>query len=144
MFTDVPVKISATELKEQQEREKALRDAIKIDEAKAYLKDNLFTVEGGFVNPADGDVYTDAEIETLVTPLGLNMQKDDLGNLIIYDGNTAVLNLSTEVTKERMELLKTALMAGSEDMIYSIFRRSNPEYTYEGDVPPTYILDPTD
>jgi hypothetical protein len=144
MFTDVPVKISATELKEQQEREKALRDAIKIDEAKAYLKENLFTVEGGLVNPADGDVYTDAEIETLVTPLGLNMQKDDLGNLIIYDGNTAVLNLSTEVTKERMELLKTALIAGSEDMIYSIFRRSNPEYTYEGDVPPTYILDPTD
>ena len=144
MFTDAPVKISATELKEQLDREKALRDAIKIDDAKAYLKENLFTVDGAFVNPADGDVYTDAEIETLLTPLGLNIQKDDAGKVIVYDGNTAVLNLGEEVTKERMELLKTALIAGSEDMIYSIFRRSNPEYTYEGDVPPTYILDPTD
>jgi hypothetical protein len=43
-----------------------------------------------------------------------------------------------------LELLKTALIAGSEDEIYALFRRSNPDYTYEGDVPPTYILDPTD
>ena len=141
MFTDAPVKISATELKEQLDREKALRDAIKIDDAKAYLKENLFTVDGAFVNPADGDVYTDAEIETLLTPLGLNIQKDDAGKVIVYDGNTAVLNLGEEVTKERMELLKTALIAGSEDMIYSIFRRSNPEYTYEGDVEQEFILD---
>ena len=140
MFTDAPVKISATELKEQQEREKALRDAIKIDDAKAYLKENLFTVDGAFVNPADGDEYTETEIETLLTPLGLNIQKDG-NNIIVYKDNIAVLNLGEEVTKERMELLKTALIAGSEDMIYSIFRRSNPEYTYEGDVEQEFILD---
>jgi hypothetical protein len=144
MFTDAPVKISATELKNQLDNEKALRDAIKIDEAKAYLKKNLFTVDGAFVNPADGDEYTDAEIETLLTPLGLNIQKDG-DNVIVYDGNTAVLNLGKGVTKERIELLKTALIAGSEDMIYSIFRRSNPEYTYKGDVEveeEQFILDP--
>lgn len=144
IFTDAPVKISPTELKEQMDREKALRDAIKIDDAKAYLKENLFTVDGGIVNPAEGDNYTDAEIENLLTPLGLNIQKDDAENVIVYNGNTAVLNLGKDVTKERMELLKTALIAGSEDEIYALFRRSNPEYTYEGDVLPTYILDPTD
>tara|TARA_B100001059_G_scaffold66085_1_gene62591 strand:- start:5471 stop:7105 length:1635 start_codon:yes stop_codon:yes gene_type:complete len=141
MFTDVPVKISATALKEQLENEKALRNAIKIDEAKTYLNKNLFTVDGGFVNPADGDVYTDAEIETLLTPLGLNIQKDDDEKVIVYNGNTAVLNLGEDVTKERMELLKTALIAGSEDEIYALFRRSNPEYTYEGDVEQEFILD---
>ena len=144
MFTDAPVKISATELKNQLDREKALRDAIKIDEAKDYLKENLFTVDGAFVNPADeSGVYTKSEIESLITKLGLNLQKEE-DNFIVYSDNIAVLNLGKEVTKERMELLKTALIAGSEDMIYSIFRRSDPEYTYEGDVPPTYILDPTD
>ncbi len=134
MFTDVPVKISAAELKEQQEREKAMRDAIKIDEAKAYLKKNLFTVDGAFKIPDEGKVYTDSEIEEFLTPLGLNIQKDDDKNVIVYNGNTAVLNLGEDVTKERMELLKTALIAGSEDDIYALFRRSNPDYTYEGDV----------
>ena len=33
-----------------------------------------------------------------------------------------------------MELLKQALIAGDEDLIYSLFRRSNPDYTYESDV----------
>ena len=110
---------------------------------KAYLTKNLFTVETGFVTPAEGDEYTDAEIENLLTPLGLNIQKDG-DNVIVYNGNTAVLNLGEEVTEDRLKLLKTALIAGSEDEIYALFRRSNPDYTYEGDVPPTYILDPTD
>ena len=134
MFTDVPVKISATELKEQLEREKALRDAIKIDEAKTYLTKNLFTKNGVFATPDEGDEYTDAEIEALLTPLGLNIQKDDDEKVIVYNGNTAVLNLGKDVTKERLELLKTALIAGSEDEIYALFRRSNPDYTYESDV----------
>lgn len=134
MFTEVPVKISATELKEQLEREKALRDAIKIDDAKAYLTKNLFTKNGAFATPAEGDEYTDAEIETILTPLGLKIQKDDDKNVIVYNGNTAVLNLGKEVTKERLELLKTALIAGSEDEIYALFRRSNLDYSYEGDV----------
>ena len=133
MFTDVPVKISATELKEQLDREKALRDAIKIDEAKTYLTKNLFTKNGAFTTPAEGDEYTDAEIETILTPLGLNIQKDG-DNVIVYNGNTAVLNLGKEVTEDRLKLLKTALIAGSEDEIYALFRRSNPEYTYESDV----------
>ena len=134
MFTDVPVKISATELKEQLDREKALRDAIKIDEAKTYLTKNLFTKNGAFATPTEGDEYTDAEIEALLTPLGLNIQKDDDEKVIVYNGNTAVLNLGKDVTKERLELLKTALIAGSEDEIYALFRRSNPDYTYESDV----------
>ena len=134
MFTDVPVKISATELKEQLDREKALRDAIKIDEAKTYLTKNLFTKNGAFATPGEGDEYTDAEIEALLTPLGLNIQKDDDEKVIVYNGNTAVLNLGKDVTKERLELLKTALIAGSEDEIYALFRRSNPDYTYESDV----------
>jgi hypothetical protein len=133
MFTDVPVKISATELKEQMDREKALRDAIKIDEAKTYLTKNLFTKNGAFTTPAEGDEYTDAEIETILTPLGLNIQKDG-DNVIVYNGNTAVLNLGKEVTEDRLKLLKTALIAGSEDEIYALFRRSNPDYTYESDV----------
>ncbi len=133
MFTDVPVKISATALKEQLDREKALRDAIKIDEAKTYLTKNLFTKNGAFIPPAEGDEYTDAEIETILTPLGLNIQKD-VDNVIVYNGNTAVLNLGKEVTKDRLKLLKTALIAGSEDEIYALFRRSNPDYTYESDV----------
>jgi phenylalanyl-tRNA synthetase beta subunit len=133
MFTDVPVKISATELKEQLDREKALRDAIKIDEAKTYLTKNLFTKNGAFTTPAEGDEYTDAEIETILTPLGLKIQKDG-DNVIVYNGNTAVLNLGKEVTEDRLKLLKTALIAGSEDEIYALFRRSNPEYTYESDV----------
>jgi len=133
MFTDVPVKISATELKEQLDREKALRDAIKIDEAKTYLTENLFTKNGAFTTPAEGDEYTDAEIETILTPLGLNIQKDG-DNVIVYNGNTAVLNLGKEVTEDRLKLLKTALIAGSEDEIYALFRRSNPDYTYESDV----------
>jgi len=133
MFTDVPVKISATELKEQLDREKALRDAIKIDEAKTYLTKNLFTKNGAFTTPAEGDEYTDAEIETILTPLGLNIQKDG-DNVIVYNGNTAVLNLGKEVTEDRLKLLKTALIAGSEDEIYALFRRSNPDYTYESDV----------
>jgi len=33
-----------------------------------------------------------------------------------------------------MELLKEALIAGDEDLIYALFRRSNPDYTYESDV----------
>ena len=134
MFTDVPVKISATELKEQLDREKTLRDAIKIDEAKTYLTKNLFTKNGAFATPGEGDEYTDAEIEALLTPLGLNIQKDDDEKVIVYNGNTAVLNLGKDVTKERLELLKTALIAGSEDEIYALFRRSNPDYTYESDV----------
>lgn len=143
MFTDIPEKLSAAELQRIFEAEKTLKDAIKIDDAKAYLTKNLFTKNGAFATPAEGDEYTDAEIETILTPLGLNIQKDG-DNVIVYNGNTAVLNLGKEVTKKRLELLKTALIAGSEDEIYALFRRSNPDYTYEGDVPPTYILDPTD
>ena len=120
-------------MKEQLDREKALRDAIKIDEAKTYLTKNLFTKNGAFIPPAEGDEYTDAEIETILTPLGLNIQKD-VDNVIVYNGNTAVLNLGKEVTKDRLKLLKTALIAGSEDEIYALFRRSNPDYTYESDV----------
>jgi flagellar hook-basal body complex protein FliE len=134
MFTDVPVKISAAELKEQQENEKALRNAIKIDEAKTYLTKNLFTVKTGFVTPDEGDEYNDLQIENLLTPLGLRFEKDDNKNVIVYNGNTAVINLGKEVTEDRLKLLKTALIAGSEDEIYALFRRSNPDYSYEGDV----------
>jgi len=130
----IPDKPSATELKRQYDEEKAKKNALKMDFAKNYLKDNLFTVDGAFVNPADeSGVYTESEIETLITPLGLNMQKEE-DNFIVYSDNIAVLNLGKEVTKERMELLKQALIAGDEDLIYSLFRRSNPDYTYESDV----------
>lgn len=130
----IPDKPSAAELKRQYEEEKARKNALKMDFAKNYLKDNLFTVDGLFQTPEDGEVYTELEIENLLTPLGLNIQKDNDKNIIVYNGNTAVLNLGKEVTKERMELLKQALIAGDEDEIYSLFRRSNPDYTYESDV----------
>lgn len=130
----IPDKPSAAELNRQYEEEKAKKNALKMDFAKNYLKDNLFTVDGVFVNPADeSGVYTESEIESLITKLGLNLQKEE-DNFIVYSDNIAVLNLGKEVTKERMELLKQALIAGDEDLIYSLFRRSNPDYTYESDV----------
>ncbi len=131
---NIPDKPSAAELKRIYDEEKAKKNALKMDFAKNYLKDNLFTVDGLFQTPDDGEVYTDSEIENLLTPLGLNIQKDDDEKVIVYNGNTAVLNLGKEVTKERMELLKQALIAGDEDEIYALFRRSNPDYTYESDV----------
>jgi hypothetical protein len=130
MFTDIPEKLSAAELKILYDKETALKNAIKIDEAKKYLN----TVDGAFKIPDEGKVYTDSEIENFLTPLGLNIQKDDDKNVIVYNGNTAVLNLGKEVTEDRLKLLKTALIAGSEDEIYALFRRSNPDYSYEGDV----------
>ena len=131
---NIPDKPSAAELKKIYDEEKAKKNALKMDFAKNYLKDNLFTVDGGFVTPADDSgKYTKSEIETLITKLGLNLQTVE-DNLVVYDGNTAVLNLGQEVTKEKMELLKQALIAGDEDMIYALFRRSNPDYTYESDV----------
>ena len=131
---DIPNKPSAAELKRIYDEEKALKNAMKIDFAENYLRDNLFTVDGAFVTPDEGDEYAEVEIETLITPLGLNMQKDDTGNLIVYDGNRPVISLGKKVTQERMRLLKEALVAGDEDMIYALYRRSNPDYTYESDV----------
>lgn len=131
---DIPNKPSAAELKKIYDEEKALKNAMKIDFAENYLRDNLFTVDGAFVTPEEGDEYAEVEIETLITPLGLNMQKDDTGNLIVYDGNRPVISLGKKVTQERMKLLKEALVAGDEDMIYALYRRSNPDYTYESDV----------
>ena len=131
---DIPNKPSAAELKKIYDEEKALKNAMKIDFAENYLRDNLFTVDGAFVTPDEGDEYAEVEIETLITPLGLNMQKDDTGNLIVYDGNRPVISLGKKVTQERMKLLKEALVAGDEDMIYALYRRSNPDYTYESDV----------
>jgi hypothetical protein len=131
---NIPDKPSAAELKRLYDEEKAKKNALRMDFAKNYLKDNLFNVDGGFVTPADeSGKYSKSEIETLITKLGLNLQTVE-DNLVVYNGNTAVLNLGKEVTKEKMELLKEALIAGDEDLIYALFRRSNPDYTYESDV----------
>ena len=133
MFTDIPEKLSAAELKILYDKETALKNAIKIDDAIKYLEKNLFTASGVLVTPEDGEEYTVAEIEKLIVPLGLQIQKNEK-DFIVYNGNRVVLNLGETITKERLELLKTALEKSSEDEIYALFRRSNPDYSYEGDV----------
>ena len=130
----IPDKPSAAELQKLYDAEKAKKEAIKIDFAIDYLKQNLFTTNGVFLTPNEGNKYTEESLLNLLTPLGLRIENDETLGVVVYNGNTPVISLGTEVTKEKLELLKNSLIAGSEDDIYALFRRSNPDYTYEGDV----------